>query len=264
MLSPGGIASLALSTLLFTTTAIAKPQFFGSRSDRPHERRDDLPTGAGNTTVVSNETQAILDPVIPPDVNPDDLSILNLDHQATLTWAGTSADNTTSATPRLLRREGAVFTQANLTFNFPVIPLDHSSFVSGVSCTGGQLTATLSDKAYTYAKKLWSRADTLVFVTSADSCGVDSADDFFKASSVSFSDASKTFTASGASQPIQNVAKNMNLKWGDLGPRSVKRAIDKRDVSIDNSSSCPFPADGRLLAIDVRAAPPEQAWQGKH
>ena len=212
MLIPNGFRSLVLAALsLYTYTACAY-----RIEESKFERRDD-----SNTPLTS------LEPVIPPNVNEDALATLALKTDVTLAWAGSS---TGSGARQMLKRDGAVFTQAKFTFRYPTVPLDHSNFVSGVSCSGGALNGVLTDAAYTYAKQQWTGAKDIVFVTSVDGCGDANANDIFHASSITFSDSSKGFTAKGASADYKEVARHMSLKWGDVGALKLKRAINKREV----------------------------------
>jgi hypothetical protein len=204
-----------------------------------YERRDD-----SNTPITS------LEPVIPPNVNEDALATLALKTDITLAWAGSS---TGSGARRMLKRDGGVFTQASFAFRYPTVPLDYSNFVSGVSCSGGVLTAVLTDVAYTYAKKQWTGAKDIVFVTSVDGCGAVNANDMFHTSSITFSDSGKSFSAKGASADYKEVARHMSLKWGDVGALKLKRAIDKREVCYHPSQTtfcdtCVILTSPRLLS----------------
>lgn len=236
MLSPKGVACLGLAAgLFFGNSAIAAPQVNEARyPDVPRlNSRDD----SSNST--TNGTKTSLEPIVPPAVDTEDLFVLSLATNVTLAWAGSPDNSTTGSSPqrRKLKRDGGILSQAQLTFAYPTIPLDHSSFVTGVSCTPGILTATLSDNVYAFAKKEWTGASDIVFVTSVDGCGLDNQNDFFHAKSVTFSDSSSTFTATGSSAAFKDVAKHMNLKWGNIGSTSAKRAVDKRDVSVLNYCS---------------------------
>jgi hypothetical protein len=211
------LSSLALGMLLFGASSIAAPHAGKPRVDR----RDD-PIGSGVEGPTTN-----LEPVVPPEVDQDALSILALDTHVDLAWAGTPAD---TGTKRMLKRAGAVLAQAALTFAYPTVPLDHSSFVSGVSCSGNTLTGTLTSTAYAYAKKQWSGAADILFVTSVDGCGPKDANDLFHATKIAFSDSGNIFSATGSSAVYKNVATRMNLRWGEVGSHKLKRAIDQLDV----------------------------------
>ena len=211
------LSSLALGMLLFGVSSIAAPHPGEPRVDR----RDD-PISSGVEGPTTN-----LEPVVPPEVDQDALSILALDTHVDLAWAGTPAD---TGTKRMLKRAGAVLAQAALTFAYPTVPLDHSSFVSDVSCSGNTLTGTLTSTAYAYAKKQWFGAADILFVTSVDGCGAKDANDLFHATKIAFSDIGNTFSATGSSAVYKNVATRMSLHWGDVGSHKLKRAIDQLDV----------------------------------
>lgn len=222
------------SLLLLSTLSTAAPSFTSSQRSR-FDTRDVAEVNA--TSSDTNTTAAVLEPVLPPQVNPTDLSILALDPLATLAWAGST---NSSNTKRELDRDSGILSQANVTFLYPSVPLDQSALVSGISCAPGTLTATLSKTAYTYAKKAWKGASQIVFITAADGCGVDKANDFFLTNSIEFSDSDNTFKALGSSSAYQNVTKHMSLKWGDIGTHDLRRSVDKRSVSMVSRHFVPF------------------------
>lgn len=189
------------------------------------DRRDD----AGTTSLGENTTA--LEPVVPPEVNPKDFSIFELDTQVTLAWAGTPSSE--PGTKRMRKRDDGVFSQANFTFKHPVVPLDHSKFVSTVTCTKGALTGVITNAAaYNYAKSQWKGNKKIIFITSADGCGEDHANDLFLAQSITFADDTKTFTAKGTTTEYKEVYERFSLTWGPLGTLNVRRALDKRAVSL--------------------------------
>ncbi|KAM0391926.1 hypothetical protein ACHAQC_006728 [Fusarium culmorum] len=206
-----------LLILLFVFNAYAAPG-----ADIPRfDRRDDA-----DTTSLGENTTA-LEPVVPPEVDPKDFSIFELDTQVTLAWAGSPGSE--PGTKRMRKREDSIFSQANFTFQYPVVPLDHSKFVSTVTCTKGTLTGVISNTAaYNYAKSQWKGIKKIIFITSADGCGEDHANDLFLAKSITFSDDTKTFVAKGATTEYKEVFEHFTLTWGPLGTLNVRRALDKR------------------------------------
>lgn len=235
MISPKGLACLGFAAaLLFGNPSSAAPHANEARypSVPRLNNRDD----SFNST--TNDTKASLEPIVPPSVDQNDIFVLSLTTNVTLAWAGSASNSSSDSSPqrRMLKRDGGILSQALMTFAYPTIPLDHSLYVSDVSCTKGSLTGTLSDNAYGFAKKEWTGATDIVFVTSVDGCGLDNQNDFFHATSVTFSDSNKSFTASGSSAALKDVALHLNLKWGDVGSTQVKRAVDKRDVSVHLAS----------------------------
>ncbi|KAI5365340.1 Putative PAN/Apple domain-containing protein [Septoria linicola] len=220
MLSPRGLVSLTCAAFLLYSPISAAPTF------ESKIRHNVLPRQAtGNP---ADAPTALLEPVVPPVVNEDSLSVLRLNTNVTLAWAGSNGAQTTDG--KFKRDEGAVLTEASITFRYPTVPLDHSNFVSGLSCSKGKLTGKLTDKAYAYAKQRWTAAGKIVFITSVDGCGADSTNDYFLANTVSFSDAQKTFTAQGAEAAYKQVASKVHLQWGDVGVMPIKRAINKREL----------------------------------
>ncbi|KAF5025513.1 hypothetical protein F66182_2418 [Fusarium sp. NRRL 66182] len=211
------------STLLVLVT-----RFFFSSSAAPNHdlpllsRRDDPVNAPG-----FSDNNTVLEPVVPPAVDPRSFSIFTLDPHVVLAWAGSSDSGSKSR--RMRKRDDGIFSQANFTFKYPVVPLDHSKFIPSVSCSKGKLTGTISSTAaYSYAKSQWKGARKILFITSVDGCGDDNANDLFLSHSVTFSDDSKTFTAKGSQTDYADVYEHLILNWGGLGTLNVRRAIDKR------------------------------------
>lgn len=238
MLSPRGILSLSLGALL-CTSALGAPQY-----ETNIRQRQDFLLGEskGSLGVLPRQDQpaadpsapeaptALLEPVIPPVVDEDALSVLKLAKNITLAWAGSSSTNVTNGK---FKRDGdAVLSQAQFTFRYPTVALDHSSFVSGVSCSAGKLTGKLSATAYAYAKKQWASAGQIIFITSVDGCGSDAANDYFLAKTIGFSDSKKTFTANGAGSNYGQLASHFKLDWGNVGAYNLKRSHTKREVRL--------------------------------
>lgn len=216
--------SLAIAALLYSSVSNAAPHPADSSPANPGHSRRDAP-GVGSSS--EDAPPALLEPVIPPDVNEDALSVLALDTKVTLAWAGSTNGDSQR---RAFKRDTAVLSQANFEFAHPTVALDHSTFVTSVTCSGGKLFATLSNSAYIYAKKKWPTTGDILFVTAADGCGLSNTNEYFHAKSIAFSDADKTFTATGSPAQYKDIAIRMNLKWGDAGNHNLKRAVDKRHV----------------------------------
>ncbi|KAF5646099.1 uncharacterized protein FTJAE_2188 [Fusarium tjaetaba] len=130
---------------------------------------------------------------------------------------------------RMRKRDNAIFSQANFTFRYPVIPLDHSVFISSVSYTKGALSGVISNSAaYNYAKGQWKGAGKIIFITSVDGCGEDHANDLFLSQSITFNDTTKAFTAKGSTTEYGDVYESFKLDFGKIGTLNVRWAIDKR------------------------------------
>ena len=201
-----------------------------------------------------------LEPVVPTSVNENDLSIFDLDPAVVLAWAGTPG----STSRRMLKRDTGVYSEANLNFQYPVIPLDHSALVSGISCSGGSLTATLTSTAYNYASKQWASASNIVFITSVTGCGPDADNDYFHATSLTFSSSSLSFTAQGNSSTLQDVGKDVKLSWGHVGAAQVKRAADKEHVSSEKYMVFQLNTDASIYLDVCDTNSPASLVQGLH
>lgn len=217
MVLHGNIISLLIVAVVLYNGAAAAPYV---STESYHNRRQDSDPNAGSNP-------AVLEPVIPPDINPDVLTVLAQDAHVTLAWAGSTQP---SSANRLLKRESAVLSQAQFTFKYPSVPLDHSDLVFGVSCSGGAVSGTLTSTAYKFAKQQWSGVSDILFITSVDGCGQNQANYYFRATSITFTDSSLSFSAAGSPVTLGDVSVRMSLKWGNLGTQNVARGIDKRQV----------------------------------
>lgn len=227
------LAFLAVASLLCNSTiaAITPPHLptydeLPSRGRRLRRGNDDIgPTSFNDAP----PPPAILEPMIPPDVNGHELSVLELDKDVTLAWAAT----TDGAAGGKKKRDAAVLSQAEFKFAYPAVALDHSELITQVQCStnDGELTAKMTDAAYEFAKKNWASAKDVLFVTAVDSCGLKDANAYFHAKSLTFSDSDKSFTAKGGPTGYRDIAVDMKLNWGDAGSHNLRRAADKRYVS---------------------------------
>jgi hypothetical protein len=235
MLLSKNITSFILATL-FISNSHARP----SSELPPLHSRDEADT----TTILANDTA--LEPVVPPIVDTEDFSIFALEKNVTLAWAGSPGSE--PGTKRMRKRYNGVFSQANFTFRYPTVPLDHSAFVSSVSCVKGALSGVITNTAaYKYVKKEWTGAGKILFISSVDGCGDDHANDFFLSQSVSFADDTNTFTAKGSTVEYREVHERFTLTWGPLGTLNVRRGLDKRAVSLLHQS--------RLMIYNANLAP---------
>ncbi|KAJ4253982.1 hypothetical protein NW762_010383 [Fusarium torreyae] len=249
------LASVSLATLLLQSSASAAPS-----NDLPLlDRRDDSSNIVNSTA--TNETTTSLEPVVPPAVDPEDLSILSLDKSVTLAWAGSPTE---PGSKRMLKRSDGIFSQANFTFKYPTVPLDHSDFITDITCQIGSLTAKLSNSAYKFAKKEWKGTVPIIFVTAVDGCGDDNENEFFIVKSIDFSDGDKTFTSKGVSAGYRDVTTHFNLKWGTVGTLKLRRSIEKRDMfeplNLHRRGSTDFDVGWDIKLNDIFGTDPNAPW----
>lgn len=223
----------ALVGLLFCNSSLAAPKIH-QKVYTNNERR------AAPSSIPDAPT-AVLEPVNPDGVNRGDITNLDLDKAVTLAWAGSSAATTarrlarrdgpgSSHTP-LLKRDSAIYSSADWTFQYPIVALDQSSYVSNIKCTSGTLTGTLTSSAYSYAKSRWAKGGNIIFLTAVDGCGTDDENHLFLATLVTFSDITKSFSAKGAKTSYKAVGDRMKLRWGNVPANTkIKRAADNSEV----------------------------------
>jgi hypothetical protein len=192
-------------------------------------KRQDATTSA---TVAADAPSTTLEPVLPPDDDPDDFSILNPDPNAVLYYGG--VPNTTVS-----KRDDAdagILVDLDIKFLYPSVPLDHSSFISGIACSGDNtLSGVFSTQAaYDFGKKNWADLQKLILISSAEGCGMDSQNDVFLATSVTFTDSDLAFTATGSEQLIKDVAETTTIEWGNTAPQKLRKRAHKRGVCINS------------------------------
>ena len=170
-----------------------------------------------------------LEPVLPPNNDPEDFDILNPDPKLNLYYGGVPEANIKK------RADGdtAVLVNLDTVFLHPSVPLDYSSFISGISCSDDNtLTGILStEAAYDFVKNAWDGLSNLLLITAADSCGADSQNDVFLANSISFDDDDLSFTATGAEHAFRDVAEKSDITWGNVTPKKLRKRAYKRGVS---------------------------------
>lgn len=71
----------------------------------------------------------------------------------------------------------------------------------------------------------------LIFITAADTCGPDDWNDYFNAISVTFVDATRSFTATQSPPGQGGIVNSFDFVWGDVGAQKIKRTVTKQDVS---------------------------------
>ena len=180
------------------------------------------------TSAVPDAPATTLEPVLPPDNDPEDFSILSPDPQLNLYYGG--VPNTTLS--KRADTDSAILVNLDFTFLHPSVPLDYSSFISGVACSDNNtLTGVFStSSAYSYGKKAWTGLNNVLLITSADGCGADNQNDVFLANSITFSDGDLSFTATGAEYLVRDVAKTSDITWGNVTPKKLRKRAYRRGV----------------------------------
>lgn len=105
------------------------------------------------------------------------------------------------------------------SFKYPTVVLEHSEFVSGISCTSvGIDIAINSTNAFQVVQDSWANLANLVIISYSDACSASSNDTrtFWLASSSSFTTAAVGGTAVLVAQEIltEQGLKNADLVWG--------------------------------------------------
>ena len=187
-------------------------------------KRQDAPA-----STVPDVPATTLEPVLPPDNDPQDFSILSPEPQLNLYYGGVPE----TGLSKRADTDSGILVNLDFTFLHPSVPLDYSSFISGVSCSDeNTLTGVFSTAAaYAYGKKAWAGLENILLITSADGCVADNQNDVFLDSSVKFSDGDLSFTATGAEYLVRDVAETSDITWGNVTPKKLRRRAYRRGVS---------------------------------
>lgn len=202
------------------------------------------------SSTIPDAPTTTLEPVLPPDNDPEDFSILSPDPKLNLYYGGVPEANLNKRADS----DTGILVNLDFTFLHPSVPLDYSSFISGVSCgDNNTLTGVFSTAAaYAYGKKAWTGLGNLLLITSADGCGADNQNDVFLANSVTFSDGDLSFTATGAEHLVRDVAEKSDITWGNVTPKKLRKRAYRRGVS---SSSRAIQIFDELTAYECAGSP---------
>ncbi|PSK60237.1 hypothetical protein B9Z65_1135 [Elsinoe australis] len=100
-------------------------------------------------------------------------------------------------------------------FLYESVVLDHTIYITSVSCSGSSLQIQYNTKdAYLHAKTAWGPTNKIMLVTSSASCGASSESTVFLTSSFTFNDASMTVQAAGAVTQLKDVVSTAEMSFG--------------------------------------------------
>jgi hypothetical protein len=186
---------------------------------------------AATASIPADQPVQTLEPVLPPDNDPEDFSILNPDPRLSLYYGGLSDGSTVSKRDDI---DTGILVNLDFKFLHPSVPLDYSVFISGVSCADdGTMTGVFStEEAYNFGKNAWTGLDNILLITAAAGCGADSQNDVFLAHTVTFSDDDLSFTASGTENLVKDVAETSDITWGNVVPAKLRKRSYKKRVCL--------------------------------
>jgi hypothetical protein len=105
-----------------------------------------------------------------------------------------------------------------MTYHYPAVALDHSTWITNVSCSGSTtLVGHFTKKsAFQYAQTKWTSIAKKkpVFVTSVSTCSADGQNAWFQVSSLSFNANDLSFTAVSQSVKMDSVCNDMKIGFG--------------------------------------------------
>lgn len=181
---------------------------------------------------------ATLGPVPPPGVNMGGLKVLTPAPQAQLWYNGgdDAMDDDES---------GAVTVRLSIDYMYPSIVLEHSIYITDISCGAGSLSGRFTEATpLIHASEEWPAQAPLLLITSAASCGVEGAQNtFWLAETVTFDISAKTFVAPGKAVELADVFTNMDIDFGKI---EVEEDPDDGTSSDDDADTCGSPSSDFL------------------
>ncbi|KAL1614919.1 hypothetical protein SLS54_009368 [Diplodia seriata] len=214
----------------------------------------DQPLEAGATESMMGEPMtlespplATLGPVAPPGINMGGLKVLTPDPTTELWYNG---DDDAMADDD----SGAVTVRLTIEYMYPSIVLDHSIYITGISCGGGVLTGTFTEQTpFLHAAEEWPSQAPILLISSESSCGNGAQNAFWLASSVAFDTGAMTFSAPGESVELADIYTNMDIDFGKI---DYDTDADNGTSSDDGTASCGSPSSpflDDLPAVDCGA-----------
>ncbi len=243
-------ASIIACLAIVPQIALAIPQ---------HAKRQESAstTAAGRSATVDAAAGPTLEPVIPPQQDTGDLDVLNPDKSVQLSYAGVTTG------PLTKRDDSVILVNFDFTFKYPTVALDHSDYITSISCSAdGQLIGQINDAdAYALAKENWSQQSNLILITAVEGCGNDTQNDIFLAKSFDFSDDDDSFAATGSHVTFHDVLRTMDVKWGNAPSDTLtKRFAHQRRDEPDEQASATL--DIGLMVSEGISAAEDPPWPG--
>ncbi|KAK5170994.1 uncharacterized protein LTR77_004138 [Saxophila tyrrhenica] len=243
MKTVSNLASVFVCLSLIPQLALAVPHY---------EKRQ-----ASASATVDTAAGPTLEPVLPPQQDTSDLNIINPDKAVQLAYAGVSTG------PLTKRDDSVILVEFDFTFKYPTVALDHSDYITSVSCSSdGELTAQINDAdAYALAKESWGPLGDLILITAVEACGGDAQNDLFLATAVDFDDSDNSFTASGSHVTFHDALRTMDVKWGNAPSDTLtKRFAHQRRDEPDETATATLDI-GYMISEQVSAAE-DAPWPG--
>ncbi|KAG8628855.1 hypothetical protein KVT40_002720 [Elsinoe batatas] len=251
--TPSILSSAIATTKSTTKTKTAKASKVTSNSARPKTSgsTSSTTTVAAMSTTAMQASQQTLEAIsvaaktsiafaalTPPGLDPNALSNLEPAKSNSFSYGGAGSPDAAVAGTKL---------QTNATFKYPSVMLDHSTFVSDVTCDSGGMTIRFNDNAaFGVSKKDWPAQIPLLLITTSSSCPLNGTEYMFLAQSFDFG--IMTAEASGTTTSWTEAIANASMSFGIAGSLPPEVFVSS-DVS---SYACDSLAAGVSLARPCR------------
>lgn len=197
----------------------------------------------GTTTAISgpidlgSAPQVNLSFLLPPDIDLGSLDRFVAVPSSNL-WFG--AQNADGSTP-----DGAVTVRVAMNYSYPSVVLDHSTYITDISCSSTTISGRINDTAaFQKAQAEWTQ-NPLLFITSTPSCVPDGESAFFLlASGVSFGTYQGSFIASGTAAELSDVIDSMAADFGN-----IDYTPPTSNSTSNSTSSCGTPSSSTVQGL---------------
>lgn len=112
--------------------------------------------------------------------------------------------------------EAHTFLDLEANFGGKAVILDHSSFITSVTCSNDTIDIQFSTKkAYNYAKEHWGLVKDFMLVTNSDTCGARTQErSFWDVTSMTFGDKLTLCAGVAEEKGIEHVLDDAKMQWG--------------------------------------------------
>ncbi|EME48461.1 hypothetical protein DOTSEDRAFT_76094 [Dothistroma septosporum NZE10] len=134
-------------------------------------------------------------------------------------------------------QDTAMVATLDALFHWETVILDHSDYVSSVTCQPQQMNIKLNSlQSFNSAKANWTHDDTIVFVSSSPLCHTKYPGQFgyFNTTSISFDQTSLTAAAVGTQINVTQAIAEFNVVWGKWNKDDIDIYLDVENIFVQN------------------------------
>ncbi|GAM82974.1 hypothetical protein ANO11243_009600 [Dothideomycetidae sp. 11243] len=171
----------------------------------------------------------------PPGLDLTKLSNLTPAKNQSLYFAGATAGNSS----------GTTIASTSVEFKSYAVVLDHTVYITSVSCTSSVITIQYNEKAaFLHAETAWKSAADVLLVTSSESCGNSKTSTIFQTTSFSFDSAGMIVTAQGSIKPLKTIVSKTELEFAAVPSNATFMMPKCENIPTNASANFPVAACG--------------------